>query len=137
VLRAEVVAQVVPPFTALLRKWRPCFSGMDGFCDFRGHSPFSAPASDAALSLTASPQEVRLRLPCASPGSPTCPGTGRLAQAPLRVALASLCHRKGALLAPPARLQAALAFLDPHWVAAFASPGGINPGVCSPRGGAV
>ncbi|CAI5465684.1 unnamed protein product, partial [Closterium sp. Yama58-4] len=73
ILRPTFVALLLPPFTALLRKWRPALRCLRLLSDHTGASPFSDP-HNPALATDASPTD------------------------------------------------AALAFLSPVWVAAFASP---------------
>eukprot|EP00850_Spirogloea_muscicola_P020769 SM000226S07410 [mRNA] locus=s226:160492:175617:+ [translate_table: standard] len=60
VLRKQLVEAIVPPLTALLRRWRPMLSGMHEFTDLEGCSPLAL--EDRALATDALPCEAALAL---------------------------------------------------------------------------
>eukprot|EP00850_Spirogloea_muscicola_P008241 SM000043S15869 [mRNA] locus=s43:763446:778532:+ [translate_table: standard] len=60
VLRKQLVEAIVPPLTALLRRWRPMLSGMHEFTDSEGCSPLAL--EDRALATDALPCEAALAL---------------------------------------------------------------------------
>eukprot|EP00850_Spirogloea_muscicola_P006613 SM000031S11622 [mRNA] locus=s31:702958:718064:- [translate_table: standard] len=60
VLRTQLVEAIVPPLTALLRRWRPMLSGMHEFTNSEGCSPLAL--EDRALATDALPCEAALAL---------------------------------------------------------------------------
>ncbi|CAM6090221.1 unnamed protein product [Calypogeia fissa] len=60
VLRRRYVEAIMPPFTALLRRWRPLLSGIHAFTDADGQSPLAV--EDRALALDALPLEAAVSM---------------------------------------------------------------------------
>lgn len=58
VLRKQYLETIVPPFAALLRRWRPLLSGIHEFTDAEGQSPLAV--EDRPLAVDAPPLEVFL-----------------------------------------------------------------------------
>jgi len=58
VLRKQYVETIIPPFAALLRRWRPLLSGIHEFTDAEGRSPLAV--EDRPLAVDAPPIEVLL-----------------------------------------------------------------------------
>ena len=56
VLRKTYLETIVPPFAALLRRWRPLLSGIHEFTDSEGQSPLAV--EDRPLAIDAPPLEV-------------------------------------------------------------------------------
>lgn len=59
-LRRHFLEAILPPFTALLRRWRPLLSGIHGLTDWEGRSPLSF--EDRALANDAMPLEAAVAL---------------------------------------------------------------------------
>lgn len=57
VLRKTYLETIVPPFAALLRRWRPLLSGIHEFTDSEGQSPLAV--EDRPLAIDAPPLEVK------------------------------------------------------------------------------
>lgn len=58
VLRKQYLETIVPPFAALLRRWRPLLSGIHEFTDAEGQSPLAV--EERPLAVDAPPLEVLL-----------------------------------------------------------------------------
>lgn len=56
VLRKQYVKTIVPPFAALLRRWRPLLSGIHELTDSQGQSPLAV--EDRPLATDVHPLEV-------------------------------------------------------------------------------
>ncbi len=56
VLRKQYVETILPPFAALLRRWRPLLSGIHELTDSQGQSPLAV--EDRPLATDAPPLEV-------------------------------------------------------------------------------
>ena len=55
-LRKHYLETILPPFTALLKRWRPLLCGIHGLTDFNGLNPL--PVDDRALAADALSLEV-------------------------------------------------------------------------------
>lgn len=55
-LRKEYLEVIVPPFVAVLRRWRPLLAGVNGLATADGLNPLIA--DDRVLATDASPTEV-------------------------------------------------------------------------------
>ncbi|KAG0583972.1 hypothetical protein KC19_3G176400 [Ceratodon purpureus] len=60
VLRKQYLETIVPPFAALLRRWRPLLSGIHEFTDAEGQSPLAV--EDRPLAVDAPPLEAALAM---------------------------------------------------------------------------
>ncbi|GJP47283.1 hypothetical protein CLOM_g6504 [Closterium sp. NIES-68] len=61
ILRPSLIAVLLPPLAALLRKWRPAFAFIAELTDFEGHNPFLRD-HDRALATDAAAEEASLAL---------------------------------------------------------------------------
>lgn len=55
-LRQQYMETIIPPFAALLRRWRPLLSGIHELTDSQGQSPLAV--EDRPLATDAHPLEV-------------------------------------------------------------------------------
>ncbi len=58
VLRKRYLETILPPFAALLRRWRPLLSGIHELTDSQGQSPLAV--EDRPLATDALPLEVKV-----------------------------------------------------------------------------
>ena len=64
VIRKQYLETIIPPFAALLRRWRPLLSGIHEFTDADGQSPLAV--EDRPLAIDALPLQVGLFISCSA-----------------------------------------------------------------------